>query len=102
MLLGAGSAFVSGADRALLWTSLGEGSRQSEYTRWEGRLRAASQTIVALVRLAFIVAGPPIGVLVDRAGLETALAVLALVFTALGVAALALFAHAHRIERAGS
>ena len=66
--------------------------------------RASVLSLVALVfRLAFVVAGPPIGVLVDRAGLETALAVLALVFTALGVAALALFAHAHRIERgAGS
>jgi hypothetical protein len=66
--------------------------------------RASVLSLVALVfRLAFVVAGPPIGVLVDRAGLETALAVLALVFTALGVAALALFAHAYRIERgAGS
>ena len=48
MLLGAGSAFVSGADRALLWTSLGEGSRHGEYPRWEGRLRVASQTSEAV------------------------------------------------------
>jgi hypothetical protein len=48
MLLGAGSAFVSGADRALLWTSLGESGRQAEYPRWEGRLRAASQTSEAV------------------------------------------------------
>jgi hypothetical protein len=43
MLLGAGSAFVSGADRALLWTSLGESGRHGQYPRWEGRLRAAAQ-----------------------------------------------------------
>jgi MFS family permease len=43
MLLGAGSAFISGADRALLWTSLGQSGRLGEYPRWEGRLRAAAQ-----------------------------------------------------------
>ncbi len=44
VLLGAGSAFMSGADRALLWVSLADGERLREYTRWEGRLRAAAQT----------------------------------------------------------
>lgn len=48
MLLGAGHAFVSGADRALLWTSLGESGRHGEYPRWEGGLRAASQTSEAV------------------------------------------------------
>ena len=43
MLLGAGSAFISGADRAMLWTSLGESGRLREYPRWEGRLRAGAQ-----------------------------------------------------------
>jgi MFS family permease len=63
--------------------------------------RASVLSLVALVfRLAFVVAGPPIGVLVDRAGLETALAVLAAFFTVIGFTALALFAHAHRIPRA--
>ena len=33
---------------ALLWTSLGEGSRHSAYPRWEGRLRVASQTSEAV------------------------------------------------------
>jgi MFS family permease len=44
VLLGAGSAFMSGADRALLWVSLDADGRGREYTRWEGRLRAAAQT----------------------------------------------------------
>jgi hypothetical protein len=48
MLLGAGHAFVSGTDRALLWTSLAESGRHGEYPRWEGRLRAASQTSEAV------------------------------------------------------
>ena len=47
LLLGAGSAFISGADRALLWVSLDTGGRNAEYTRWEGRLRAAGQTAEA-------------------------------------------------------
>ena len=41
ILLGAGSAFTSGADRALLWVSLDAGG--GRYTRWEGRARAAAQ-----------------------------------------------------------
>ena len=48
VLLGGGSAFVSGADRALLWVSLGGAGRASQYTRWEGRARAAAQTGEAL------------------------------------------------------
>jgi hypothetical protein len=49
--------------------------------------------------LAFVPAGPPLGVLVDRAGLESSLAVLAALFTALGFAALGPFLHAHRHGR---
>jgi MFS family permease len=44
VVLGAGSAFMSGADRALLWVSLAAEGRGREYTRWEGRLRATAQT----------------------------------------------------------
>ncbi len=43
ILLGAGAAFVSGADAALLYESLAEGDAQTDYPRWEGRVRAASQ-----------------------------------------------------------
>ena len=46
--LGAGSAFISGADRALLWVSLDAAGRRGEYRRWDGRLRAAGQTSEAL------------------------------------------------------
>jgi len=48
ILLGASSAFVSGADRALLWVSLGAAGRSREYQRWEGRLRATAQISEAL------------------------------------------------------
>jgi predicted MFS family arabinose efflux permease len=41
-LLGAGLAFASGADSALLFTSLKAEDRVTEYTLWEGRVRAAS------------------------------------------------------------
>ena len=44
IVLGAGLAFISGADRALLWTSLERAGRGAQYVRWEGRLRAAGQT----------------------------------------------------------
>jgi MFS family permease len=44
VILGAGAAFISGADRALLWVSLEAAGRGGEYTRWEGRVRAAAQT----------------------------------------------------------
>ena len=43
LLLGASNAFVSGADRALLWRSLASAGRATEYQRWEGRLRATAQ-----------------------------------------------------------
>ena len=46
--LGAGSAFMSGADRALLWVSLDGASRTVQYTRWDGRIRAVSQSAEAL------------------------------------------------------
>lgn len=41
--LAAGLAFLSGADAALLYESLEEEGRAGEYTRWEGRGRAAGQ-----------------------------------------------------------
>jgi MFS family permease len=47
LLLGAGSAFVSGADRALLWVSLEARGGSRQYPRWEGRARAASQVCEA-------------------------------------------------------
>ena len=43
IVLGAGSACVSGADRALLWASLEATGRGRQYLAWEGRVRAASQ-----------------------------------------------------------
>jgi MFS family permease len=46
--LGAASAFMSGADRALLWVSLEGASRTTQYTRWDGRIRAVSQSAEAL------------------------------------------------------
>jgi hypothetical protein len=48
VVLGAGAAFISGADRALLWVSLVAEGRGHEYTRWEGRVRAVAQTSEAL------------------------------------------------------
>jgi MFS family permease len=48
VILGAGAAFLSGADRALLWVSLQATDRSSQYTRWEGRVRAAAQTSEAM------------------------------------------------------
>ena len=48
VILGAGAAFISGADRALLWVSLAATGRGGEYTRWEGRVRAAAQTSEAM------------------------------------------------------
>jgi predicted MFS family arabinose efflux permease len=43
VVLGAGLAFASGADSALLFTSLQTSGKASEYPRWEGRARAAGQ-----------------------------------------------------------
>ena len=48
IVLGAGTAFISGADRALLWRSLDGGTRYGEYRRWDGRLRAAGQASESL------------------------------------------------------
>ena len=47
-VLGAGSAFVSGADRAILWVSLEREGHAAQYTRWDGRIRAVSQSAEAL------------------------------------------------------
>jgi MFS family permease len=41
--LGAGNAFISGADSALLFATLAEAGAIAAYTRWEGRVRAAGQ-----------------------------------------------------------
>jgi predicted MFS family arabinose efflux permease len=46
--LGAGRAFISGADRALLWASLDTSGRRGQYRRWDGRLRAAGQASEAV------------------------------------------------------
>jgi MFS family permease len=46
--IGAGLAFVSGSDSALLWVSLPEGERALAYRRYEGRMQAAAQTSEAL------------------------------------------------------
>jgi MFS family permease len=43
IVLGAGMAFGSGADSALLFTSLEASGGAGTYARWEGRMRAASQ-----------------------------------------------------------
>lgn len=53
-----------------------------------------------LFRLSFVIVGPPVGALVDRAGMETALGVLAVAFTAVAVGAFAMFARAHAPARA--
>jgi len=46
-VLGAGHAFVSGADAALLFTSLDAAGEVATYRRWEGRVRAAGQVCEA-------------------------------------------------------
>jgi len=43
IILGAGHAFVSGADAALLFSSLDAAGEIGAYRRWEGRVRAAGQ-----------------------------------------------------------
>lgn len=47
-ILGAASAFMSGADRALLWVSLEGTGRVGQYTRWDGRIRAVCQSAEAM------------------------------------------------------
>ena len=62
--------------------------------------RASVLSLAALLfRLAFVVAGPLIGALVDRVGMEPALAVLAAAFTAASLGALAIFVRAHAAAR---
>lgn len=46
--LGAGMAFISGSDSALLWVSLPDDERAVDYRRYEGRMQAAAQTSEAL------------------------------------------------------
>ena len=59
--------------------------------------RASVLSLAALLfRLSFVVTGPPIGALVDRVGLETALAALAVVFTVATLATLAMFVREDR------
>jgi predicted MFS family arabinose efflux permease len=43
IVLGAGHAFISGADAALLYASLAAAGDARSYPRWEGRVRAAGQ-----------------------------------------------------------
>jgi predicted MFS family arabinose efflux permease len=52
VILGVGAAFISGADRALLWVSLEASGHAARYTRWEGRVRAAAQTSEAITSAA--------------------------------------------------
>ena len=47
IVLGAATAFVSGADSALLFSSLAAANDVGAYTRWEGRARAAGQACEA-------------------------------------------------------
>src|SRR5262249_19703963 len=62
--------------------------------------RASVLSIAALIfRLSFVIIGPPIGALVDRAGMETALGVLAVVLSALALLASSVFARADRAAR---
>jgi MFS family permease len=48
IILAIGLAFTSGADSALLFVSFEEKDRASNYLRWEGRVRAASQVSEAV------------------------------------------------------
>jgi hypothetical protein len=58
--------------------------------------RASVLSLAALLfRLSFVIAGPPIGALVDRVGMDVALAVLGVAFTTASLAALVPFARAH-------
>jgi MFS family permease len=47
-VLGVGFAFTSGTDSALLYVSLKASGKISQYTRWEGRVRAAAQVSEAV------------------------------------------------------
>jgi MFS family permease len=52
VVLGAGVAFASGADSALLYESLEAAERARDYARWEGRARAGAQVSEALSSVA--------------------------------------------------
>ena len=59
--------------------------------------RASVLSVAALLfRLSFVLAGPPIGMLVDRAGMETTFGVLSIAFTAASFAAFVVFSRAPR------
>ena len=65
-----------------------------------GEDRASVLSLAALLfRLSFVAVGPPIGALVERVGMEVALAALAVAFTAASLAALLAFARAHDPSR---
>jgi MFS family permease len=65
--------------------------------------RASVLSLNALLfRLAFVIAGPPVGVLVDEIGLEPALGILAVVCTTFALAAWIAFIRAHRARFATS
>ena len=66
-----------------------------EHAPGEDRASVLSLAVL-LFRLAFVVVGPPVGLLVDRAGMPAALAVLAVVFTVATLAVLRAFTRAHR------
>lgn len=107
ILLGSGSAFISGADSALLWMTIRglQGPILANVLQQDAPAedRASVLSLARLLfRLAFVVVGPPIGALVDRAGIETALAALAVVFTAAAFVALGAFSRAHSEVRAAS
>jgi predicted MFS family arabinose efflux permease len=48
VVLGTSMAFASGADSALLFTTLRQANRIGEYSRWEGRVRATAQASEAM------------------------------------------------------
>jgi hypothetical protein len=59
--------------------------------------RASVLSIATLLfRLSFVIAGPPIGALVDRAGMETAMGALAVLLGTVGLWAFRAFSRAHR------
>jgi purine-cytosine permease-like protein len=59
--------------------------------------RASVLSVAALLfRLSFVLAGPPIGILVDTVGMEMTLVVLAAIFTSMSLAALLAFSRAPR------
>jgi len=58
--------------------------------------RASVLSLVALLfRLSFVIVGPPVGALIDRLGMDAALALLGMAFTVVSLAAFFPFARAH-------